>query len=479
MRRTIAAAALTAVASMVGCAPTPVAGCGGPPPASAPGWQRSFRAGCLDPRGRLAGGSEVLHLIGHAGKLYAAVGYWMDPRNPWYGGSTANGAWAQILRLDSPDGAWQVDLDMPRHLRAEVLRSVTFRTDGSGRALPDPVTLLLAAAYEGNGEPGINLFTRDDATGGWTESRIIPGTPGMRGETNSVRALRVHRDAVTGVDRLFVTAGRHGVYSGTYDPSLPGRVRWDAEPELGPLPVRPLAMTEANGALLMPADRTIYQRTDGPHPAWRAIYSVEDPGHGATQSPVGGIRGLTAIPGPSGPGQSLLFVWAPDGHSRGGVMRLDPEGGGRYRQVEEAAIAPLVARTLGTRVPFVLAAYNDILRLSDPATGQTSDLIGLEAWVPSGSSPTVQGKPGGTGGYYAGALYVMRDRPDAWRVGEVNGRYRAGDPPLEATRTYAVSPFAEDGGRVVYFGGFDCNFERCPDRGWVFRGDIKAVLSDR
>ena len=67
------------------------------------GWQRSYLAACEDRNGRLLAGSEMLHLVAHKGKLYAANGYWEDKRNPIYGGSSPNAGWAQILRLDNPE----------------------------------------------------------------------------------------------------------------------------------------------------------------------------------------------------------------------------------------------------------------------------------------------------------------------------------------------------------------------------------------
>ena len=107
-------------------------------------WERSYKAGYVDGQGRYAGGSEILHLEGHKGKLYAPNSYWMDPSNIWYGGKDPKTAWSQILRLDSPNGKWEVDLELgPNNLRAENLKSVTFGTDGAGHSLEKPVTMLM------------------------------------------------------------------------------------------------------------------------------------------------------------------------------------------------------------------------------------------------------------------------------------------------------------------------------------------------
>lgn len=446
-----------------------------PGEALAAGWERSYRAGCVDQAGALAAGSEILHLVLHKGRLYAAAGFWMDPRNPWYGGPPSGGGqWAQILRLDAARAGWQVDLEMPQHLRPELLFSATFRYDGNGRALPAPQTLLFAAAFLGNGDGGISLFTRDDATGRWDRSQILPGPTGKRGEDNSVRAMRVHRDRVTGGERLFVSAGVHGVFSGVFDPAAPGKVRWQRPSETGPLAVRPLAMVEANDALFFSSDKAVYRRVDGPAPRWEVVHDLRDLEKESTLSPVGGIRGLTPIDNPSGPGQSLLFVWAPGPRSRSCVMRLDPTPSG-FARSEETCLDRLVSRYLdGTPVPFVLAGYNDFLAVGD--RGRAGHLVGLEAWIGGTRWRTVQGKDT-KGGYYAGALYAIRDAAGRFRLAEVNARIGGANPALESTRSYVLSPFPEDGGRAVYFGGFDCNFVRCSDTAWIFRANVATVLA--
>jgi hypothetical protein len=455
-----------------------VAGSAMPGETVAAGWERSYSAGCVDASGHLAAGSEVLHLAGHKGKLYAAIGYWMDPRNPWYGGADLGAGWAQVLRLDAPDAAWQVDAQFPRHLRTEILYSATFNTDSEGQALSEPVNLLLAATYEGNGQYGMSLFTRDDNTGTWEKSKIIAGDTGVRGEGNSVRAMHVYRDRITRVDRLFVSVGVRGIMSGAYDPTVHGRIRWARQSESGAVPVRPLAIVEANGALYFSSAGSIYRRLDGLAPSWQRVYDVHDDRSPGAESLSGGIRGLTAVPNPNGQGSSLLFAWVPGKHSRGCIMRLDPDSGGGFKQVDEDCVDRLVARSLGvTSVHFAIAGYNNLLAVPDPSTGKTVHLLGLEAWIDRGRLPVVQGD--GQGGFYAGALYAIREAPGRYRIAEVNGSINANAPPLVATRAYAVSPFRADRGDLVYFAGFDCNVKRSSDTAWIFRAPLSVALQER
>jgi len=53
-------------------------------------WVRSFAAGKKDSNGQFLGGSEVHHIVGHKGKLYAATGYWMDANNTYYSAGKRN-----------------------------------------------------------------------------------------------------------------------------------------------------------------------------------------------------------------------------------------------------------------------------------------------------------------------------------------------------------------------------------------------------
>ena len=454
--------------------PTPISASdiSAPDEVIAPGWERSYQAGYLDDNGKYVGGSEILHLVAHKGKLFAAVGYWMDKRNIWYGGSSADTGWAQVLRLDGPDARWQVDLEMPWHLRCEILQSVTFTTDSEGKALPQPVNLLLASTYMGDGKDGVSLFTRDDATGRWEQSKIISGPTGKDGVGISVRAMQIHHDRVTGVDRVFISIGELGIFSGVYDPALPGKIRWDAQSESGPVDIRPLAVAEANGTLVFSTGKSIFCRIDGKKSKYVLVHDLGNLLSGKIDPSFGGIHGLTPIPNPTGSGQSLLFCWAPNEYaSIGCIMRLDPDGKGGYTQIQEVFLDKLVRQYLdGIPVDVILAGYNNILPIKDPATQETNYLVGMIAGISGKRFPATNN------GVYAGALYAIRDSKGGYRISEVNGRISSSNPPLVATRCYALSPFKADNGKVIYFGGYDGSFILCSNTAWIFRTNLANAL---
>lgn len=59
-------------------------------------WERSFQAGLVDEStGKPFGGTEIVHLVAHKGRLYAGNGYWMDTRG------YAKIPWSQVLVLET------------------------------------------------------------------------------------------------------------------------------------------------------------------------------------------------------------------------------------------------------------------------------------------------------------------------------------------------------------------------------------------
>ena len=478
---------------------------------SAQGWDQSFKAGATDQNGHYMGGAQIIHMAGHEGRLFAGNSYWCDSRNIYQGGRDRQTGWAQVLRLDRPGGPWTVDLELgPQYLRVEVLKSVTFRTDGAGKPLPKPAPLLLAGTFSPSaGRVEVSLFARNDATGKWTKGTVYSG-PRQRGaeENFSVRAMCLHRDKVTGADRLFVTIGSLGIFSGVYDETAPGKIKWTSQSESGPVETRPLAIIEADGDLFFSAGRKIYRRVDGVHPTYKIVADMSDLYPTVPLNATGGIRGLTAIPNPNdkgngkengkekgkendkengrengkgkekgGKGQSLIFAMWAGKPCRGDIYRLDPSADGGFTRVREACLGDLMSRYLsGNPVNMVGAAYSDFHPVTDPVTGETVHLIGFESWITGKRFPTWGGV--GKGGFYAGAMVAIRDAKGRYRLREINGRSAPGKPVLVAPYCFMLSPFAADGGRVIYFGGMDANKKPATNMAWIFSARLEDFLRD-
>ena len=448
---------------------------------AAQGWVQSYKAGYTDASGTYCGGSEIMHIVPHKGKLYAFNGYWKDAN---FGKHSA-----QVLRLDSPNGQWQVDLETTKnalkyeqgnlmHMKGNILKSVTFKTDKNGKQID--VTLLVAGSWAFNnnekGHQAVSFFQRDDASGRWTHTLLQDGPRDVpqEGQDKPVQIRRVPRDIeiyhdpATKVDRIFMLVGDPGILSGVYN-SETGRIEWDTEPEHPKggqaFPARPLGIAEANGTLYFSIGGQIFKRNNGPKPTWVEAYRIP----GRVNTDVGGIRGLTAIPNPNGAGESLLFVWTPHGRALGDIKRLDG------KELKDNTETTLRALWNNEKIPesgrplYHLGGYNMLLPVKDPKSGKTVHLIGFQTKVADANEALVWNR------YYKGAMYAIRTADRKYSVQEVNGRYAAPKPVLLAPRTFAHSPFPEEKG-TIYFGGHDANGFMSTDMAWIFKADATTVL---
>jgi len=106
--------------------------------ACAEGWKKSYHAGTFDKNFKYMGGTELMFLTVHKGKLYAATSMWMNPDLPYSIGS-------QIHVKKSSRSRWKLDYQIDKQiLRVDQLVSITPGTDGQGNNRSQPVKLLLA-----------------------------------------------------------------------------------------------------------------------------------------------------------------------------------------------------------------------------------------------------------------------------------------------------------------------------------------------
>lgn len=426
--------------------------------AQAPNFELSYTAGGLDAAGVFAGGTELRVLTAHGGKLYAGNGYWEDPPGPGRPG-------AQILVLDAPGGAWRVDTTFAermangasRDLAVGALIDVTFATDGSGRPLPQPVSLLLASTWDLTGAS--RVFTRHDDNVRWTAITLAQDRP-RPNFLPQIRSFGSHRDRVTGVDLVFAGQAPRGIFAGHYDPAAPAGVRWARAPELGVsdaatfsgLELRVSSFAEANGRLYAAVGQQVFVRTDGPAPHWRVVYTNSQPGHSET-----GLRGLTALS--AGQHQSLLATVE---GSAARIVRIDPDTGA---EVTELDLRRFLGRAWGMPVSYMIAGYNDIAFVHTPV-GEVG-LIGLMTFIPKDARIT----PGhnvvnvGYGQVEGGAWYLVRRADGHYDLKRVT----AGFPQSPvAVRTIRPSPFAAEPD-AVYFGGYDANKAPAHNTAWIAR----------
>jgi hypothetical protein len=441
-----------------------------PTPAASQQFQSVFTAGQRDDAGRFIGGTEMRVLARHAGKLFAGNGYWED--RPGDEGPRG----AQILVLDRASGRWRVDHDFaermrsgyPRDLAISALREIGFTTDWRGERLATPVSVLLAAFWDLTGTT--RAFARDDATGQWSAATLARDPPRLH-FLPQLRSFGEHVDQVTGVSLVFAGQDPRGIFSGGYDASLPGRIRWSSAPELSLADIKPEGLSganagvrvtsfaECNGHLYAAVGQAIYERSDGAIPRWRLIYKNPTAGHSET-----GLRGLTTIADPKG-GEVLLA--AVEG-SAARIIRIDPRDGSETTELD---LNDDLRRAWGLRVGYVIAAYNDMAKLRE-ASGDAL-LIGLEAFVAPKSPVALSRKAVdvGYGKLERGGWYLVRHGDGRYDLHQIE----AADRSLVAVRSIAASPFAEEPD-AVYFAGYDANKAPAHKTAWIFRATAAAAL---
>ena len=181
------------------------------------------------------------------------------------------------------------------------------------------------------------------------------------------------------------------------------------------------------------------------------------------------MRGLTAIPDPKGGAHQVLLGTC---NYPGVVYRIDPRQ--NHAVTTELDIRAYMAKAFGVtalRGPS-LSAYNNFLPATDPDTGEKVHLLGLWVNHPAGRSTDLGGS----------AWYLVRHADGTYGHGRVfdPGHARPNPPRgLLATRTIEVSPFPEDKGRVLYFGGYDCANIESHNTAWIYRGTLPGTKKDR
>ena len=238
---------------------------------------RDFIAG-KDRNGKPMGGTECNYIVSHNGKLWAGLSCWKHDM------SAAPLLGPQVLVKHSADADWELDFCFgPDYGTTKILRSVTFTTDRHGRKLSAPVSLLIADATRWRPPYDVGIWTRDDASNQWTRTVIAPEQQSnsvyTKGFSTEVRMIIDHVDNVTGIHHVFACTNQGKIHRGAYDPSVPGRIRWEKEPELDNRLRRTSSGGEANGDLYVsigmdasdPDNGGLFRRIDGREPFWKRV----------------------------------------------------------------------------------------------------------------------------------------------------------------------------------------------------------------
>jgi hypothetical protein len=162
------------------------------------------------------------------------------------------------------------------------------------------------------------------------------------------------------------------------------------------------------------------------------------------------------------------------------VHRLDPDGN---KETVELGIPRFLTQKLGVSFNFALSAYNEFLPYTIPGTSEKVWLFGFEStYLPSAVEAKPQAElrvlekelPARKSYFAAEGRFLIRHAKGADISYELAEVVDPKLPTLVSVRTIAVSPFPEDKGRVLYFGGYDCNKVPSHNTSWIYRG----VLAD-
>ncbi len=417
-------------------------------------FRKDLDIGSTDNNGAYLGGTETLYLTPHNGMLFAATGYWNEELDP-----APN---TQILVKRSPEGPWEEDYEFLATGRVHCLKEITFTTDVSGNTLDPPVTLLCAA-------PGYTAFNRatvwwrNDPAETWVRTEVASGITDVT--KAYVRIIDDHIDSVTGIHHIFAGVATSALYRGSYDPSAPLKIVWEPVPEITGTN-RIHASAGVNGSFYIsigstndPADGEggIFRRVDSATPSWEFVYEwpLEN-----TRPP--GMRGITAVDDPDNPGTTVL-VGAQE--NRGVIERVDPATGTPTIEFDVRDHFTTIWESLGGAAS--LAAYNDMLPVTDPISGKEQHLLSLFI-----NHPDIATAP------YNGAYYLVRHADGGYAWGNIydhsspvpDGSY------LRSVRTWAPSPFSEEAGRVYYCGGFDGAGGPWHETAWIYKAYLHNAM---
>ncbi len=393
-----------------------------------------------------------MNLVAHKGKLYLGASTGSEPIR-------FSGRSSYVYRKDSAASAWMLDSTFESSTeRIGAMESVTFANGAGGSPIPGgPVTMLVAATNQNLTDPGkpVQARTRDDATGRWTSAPVSIHTSAI----SQVREIGAHRDAVTGADLVFLAASPAplGIYSGVYDATATGRIRWNPIPEVPASSDRDkekwFGMDEANGSLYASNNTAIYRRVDGTAPRWEQVADAADTGSDAARNPE--FRGLTAVPNPKAmtgwpEAEMLVFSYG------NGLWRM--RAGGSHAIVLEFDLAKSLESRLKAPVPLAEAAFNRLNPVRRP-DGTLRWPIGFQFYNP------------GIPGIDPSAMLLLRNERGAYSMDQIT-LPQSPARPLILARDIVPSPFpGEDG--YLYATGY--NASAAPDSGfrgraWVARG---------
>lgn len=422
-------------------------------------FQKYLQIGQSDINGDTIGGTEVMWIVAHKGKLFSATSYW---NNVSYHGP-------QMMVKETYNTAWKVEYTFPQNVvRNDALNSFVFTKDRYGNTLAQPDTLLIASfmTQPFGTDRHIRVFTRNDQGNTWIPSFKIDTI--LNVNDSYIRSFTFHTDTVTGIEYVFAGGSNGKLFKGSYDATLPNKIYWDTIPEIQLFSgERFHSGAVCNGRLYVaggtsnsfPNEGGLYLRIDGANPTWKRVYTWPGSSHP-------GMRSLTAVSNPINNNTDVLIGTR---EYDGVIERITPMPNDTVQVIVEMDIRQSFTNTwgdLGGQV--AIAAYNRLDEGFNPTTGEKVWFLGLNI-----KHPNPQWTP-----EFNNAYTLMRDQTGIYHYCMVVDSNNLIPPGvgLKSVRTMMLSPFPEDSSRVYYLGGFDGANGPHQNTAWIYKATVRPEL---
>lgn len=424
-------------------------------------WSNSFFPAQYDVNGKYLGGTEVMSLTPHKGKLYAATSYVCDLNS----NALSLSGGTPILVLDSANANWKQDVLFIENQLIPSLKEIIFTKDFQGNNI-QPDTLLITGPNNKNDH--IFIYIKDDLSGNWITDSVTTVSGNVE-----TRSIGTHYDAVTGHQFIFIGVSDFGIWKGEYNPSLPQKIQWNPVPELTiSTKTRVPAIVDVNGVMYLSTTETttwtsiIFRRKDGFEASYDTVFKGIAP-DGLD------LRGLTQVKNPDGDGYDLWFYW------NDYFRRLEPQHNDTI--INEMQVSTDLTAESGRMFSGIItAAYNDHqLYWKDPITNDSVMLIGFQAmydstWLSQNPYPNIAGRS-------IDGMYFSRKQDNTTIIYQLH--YIVNNSPqvidtLLAVRTICISPFASDSNKVLYSGGYHTNYVWLNNTAWVYKGNFESIATD-
>jgi hypothetical protein len=413
-------------------------------------WKKSFASG---DNGIQA--TEVRQFVIWDGKIMAATGGWMD--------QTAPKGNASIIRLDGPDGPWQIETTLNSNPGTTTGGLAALHFTQSKNQNVD-AWALVAATWS-----GANAYTRNEADKKWYKHSFGEG---------QIRSFGVHKDTIAGETFAFA-GGKPGIYKGqlsdNYRAAGASPIEWMGLEFDVPnnLPLcsgggRVTGFAEAQGKFFAAACWNVYVRHDGPigkcsgpaqveeggkcNPRWTLFWT--DPLAGQGES---GLRGITQV---KHGGQEVLLIGSEVANAH--VTRLDPASA---QSVVEFNVDQFLDSLWNVNSGYKIIPYNSPMPLWYGPDGIGRRVLGFESWLPGAPKPDLVRKlvnidDGSPQQMLGEGMLFLREEAGRYTLQHIPAS--ASPQPMTAVRDCIASPFpaecnAQKQDCILYCGGFDSN----------------------